>query len=296
LRAVLEEGVWQGELKAKRKDGSTFDALVSVNLVTDADGKPIRIMASCVDITERKRLEQLKDEFIGLVSHELRTPLTVINGCLNTVISEWERLPSGETQQLLRDAVLESESLSYLIENLLELSRVQAQQLALYAEPTDVKTLVSGTITKVKRQAPSHQFTTSIPDGLKSINVDPLRIERILYNLLDNAAKYSPPGSQIKVSVKVEPEHLVIGVSDQGRGLSPGEQARIFSAFQRLENGRPDRVGGAGLGLVVCKRLVEAHGGEIWVESKKGKGSTFFFTLPYRKSPGAGKIIRETTK
>ena len=296
LKAVLEEGVWQGELKAKKKDGSTFDVQVSANLVTDADGKPIRMMASFVDITERKKLEQLKDEFIGLVSHELRTPLTVINGSLSTVLSEWERLPSGEVQQLLRDAVLESESLSYLIENLLELSRVQAQQLALYAEPTDIKTLVSGTLTKVKRQAPSHQFTTSIPDGLQSINVDPLRIERILYNLLENAAKYSPPGSQIKVSVKVEPKRLVIGVSDQGRGLSPSEQARIFGAFQRLENSRPDQSKGAGLGLVVCKRLVEAHGGEIWVESKKGKGSTFFFTLPYGKSPDAGKTIHETTK
>jgi PAS domain S-box-containing protein len=296
LKTILEEGAWQGEIKARTKDGSIFDVQVSANLVSDADGNPFCMMAYFVDITERKKLEQLKDEFIGLVSHELRTPLTVISGCLSTVLSEWERLPSGEVQQLLRDAVLESESLSYLVENLLELARVQAQQLALYPEPTDVKTLVRGTLTKVKRQAPSHQFATSIPDGLQSINVDPLRIERILYNLLENAAKYSPPGSQIKVSVRVEPERLVIGVSDQGRGLSPSEQARIFSAFQRLENSRPDQVKGAGLGLLVCKRLVEAHGGEIWVKSKKGKGSTFFFTLPYGKSTDAGKIIRETTK
>ncbi len=232
------------------------------------------------DITERKKLEQLKDEFIGLVSHELRTPLTVISGCLSTVLTEWERLPSDEAQQLLRDAVLETESLSHLVENLLELSRFQAQQLALYAEPTDVKTLIEETLTKIKRQAPTQKFSTSIPDKLPSVHADPLRIERILYNLLENAAKYSPPGGQIKITVKAEPKYLVIGVSDQGRGLSPSEQARIFSPFQRLENSRPDRARGAGLGLMVCKRLVEAHGGEIWVESQKGKGSTFFFTLP----------------
>jgi len=282
LKAILEEEAWQGEIKAKRRDGSTFDVQVSANLVADADGEPICMMASFVDITERKKLEQLKDEFIGLVSHELRTPLTVINGCLSTVLTEWERLPSGEAQQLLRDAVLESESMSHLVENLLELSRFQAQKLALYPEPTDIKTLVRETLAKVKRQAPLHQFVTSIPDGLQLVSADPLRIERILYNLLENAAKYSPPGSRIKVSARAEPERLVIGVHDQGGGLSPSEQARIFSPFQRLENSRPDRARGAGLGLVVCQRLVEAHGGKIWVKSKKGKGSTFYFTLPLR--------------
>jgi PAS domain S-box-containing protein len=296
LKAVLEEGAWQGELKAKRRDGSTFDVQVLANLVADADGEPFCSMASFMDITERKRLDQLKDEFIGLVSHELRTPLTVINGGISTVLTEWERLSSGEVQQLLRDAVLESESLSHLIENLLELSRAQAQQLALYPEMIDIKTLVRETLTRVKRQASSHQFVTSIPDELQLINADPLRIERILYNLLENAAKYSPPGSQIKVSVNAEPERLVIGVSDHGKGLSSSEQAKLFSPFQRLENSRPDRARGAGLGLMVCRRLVEAHGGEIWVESKKGKGSTFFFSLPRRNGTDVGKVSPETAK
>ena len=282
LKAVLKEDVWQGEGKARRSDGSTFDVQVLANLVTDADGEPFCMMASFVDITERKKLDQLKDEFIGLVSHELRTPLTVIGGCLSTLLTEWDRLSPNEVQQLLKDALLESESLSHLIENLLELSRAQAQQLSLYSEPTDVKNLVKEALSKIKRQAPSHRFVTSIPDKLPSINGDPLRIERILYNLLDNAAKYSPPGSQIKVSVNAEPERLVIGVSDRGKGLSSSEQARIISPFQRLENSRPDQARGAGLGLMVCRRLVEAHGGEIWVESKKGRGSTFLFSLPRR--------------
>jgi PAS domain S-box-containing protein len=296
LKAVLEEGVWQGELKAKRRDGSTFDVQVLANLVTDADGEPFCSMASFVDITERKKLEQLKDEFIGLVSHELRTPLTVIGGCLSTLLTEWNRLSPSEVQQLIKDALLESESLSHLIENLLELSRAQAQQLSLYSEPTDVKTLVRETLSKIKRQAPSYRFVTFFPDKLQLINADPLRIERILYNLLDNAAKYSPPGSQIKVSANEEPERLVIGVSDHGEGLSSSEQARIFGPFQRLEDKRPDQARGAGLGLMVCRRLVEAHGGEIWVESKKGRGSTFFFSLPRRKGTDAGNVSPETVK
>ena len=294
LKTVLKEGVWQGEGKARRSDGSTFDVHVLANLVNDADGEPFCMMASFVDITERKRLDQLKDEFIGLVSHELRTPLTVIGGCLSTLLTERNRLSPNEVQQLHKDALLESESLSHLIENLLELSRAQAQQLSLYPEPTNVKILIKYTLSKVKRQAPPHRFVTSIPDKLPSINGDPLRIERILYNLLDNAAKYSPPGSQIKVSVNAEPERLVIGVSDRGKGLSSGEQTRIFGPFQRLENSRPDQARGAGLGLMVCRRLVEAHGGEIWVESKKGRGSTFFFSLPRTKSVDAGEISLKT--
>ncbi|MHC1578156.1 MAG: MEDS domain-containing protein [Dehalococcoidia bacterium] len=290
LKAVLQEGLWEGEGKARRSDASTFDVQILANLVTDADGTPFCMMASFVDITERKKLEQLKDEFIGLVSHELRTPLTVINGCLSTLLTEWNRLSRSEVRQLLEDALLESESLAHLIENLLELSRAQAQQLSLYAEPTDVKAPVKEALTKIKRQAPSHRFVTSFPNNLQLIEADPLRIERILYNLLDNAAKYSPQGSQIKVSVNSEPERLVIGVSNHGKGLSSAEQARIFGPFQRLENSKVDRTRGAGLGLMVCRRLVEAHGGEIWVESKKGKGSTFFFSLPYRKGTDTDRV------
>jgi PAS domain S-box-containing protein len=297
LKTVLNEGMWQGEGKARRSDGSTFDVQVLANLITDADGEPCSMMASFVDITDRKKLDQLKDEFIGLVSHELRTPLTVIGGCLSTLLTEWNRLSSGEVQQLLKDALLESESLSYLIENLLELSRAQAQQLSLYSEPTDVRTLVREAVSKIKRQATPHRFVTSFPEKLPSMNADPLRVGRILYNLLDNAAKYSPPGRQIKVSVEAEPKRLVIGVSDKGRGLSPSEQARIFSPFGRLENSRPDRARGAGLGLMVCRRLVEAHGGEIWVESRPGKGSTFFFTLPYHtKGIGVHRTGRDRTR
>ena len=282
LKEILDKGAWQGEARAIRRDGSKFDVQVSANLVTDVDDRPICMMASFVDITERRKLEQLKDEFIGLVSHELRTPLTVISGCLSTLLSEWDRLSSSEVQQLLRDALLESDSLSHLIENLLELSRAQAQELSLYWEPTDVTTLIREALSKIKRQVPSHRFVTSFSDKLPLINADPLRVGRVLYNLLDNAAKYSPPGTRIRVAAKAEPERLIIGVTDKGRGLSTGERARIFGPFQRLENSRPDKARGAGLGLMVCRRLVEAHGGEIWVESEKGKGSTFFFTLPYR--------------
>jgi signal transduction histidine kinase len=115
---------------------------------------------------------------------------------------------------------------------------------------------------------------------LPQVYADPLRLERILYNLLENAVKYSPQGGKIRVSVRPEGEYLVIGVSDQGIGISPSDQAKLFAPFQRLEEFRPEGARGVGLGLLVCRRLVEAHGGRIWVESEPGRGSTFFFTMP----------------
>jgi two-component system sensor histidine kinase KdpD len=121
--------------------------------------------------------------------------------------------------------------------------------------------LIRETLTKVKRQNSSHQFVTSLPDELQLINADPLRIERILYNLLDNAAKYSPPGTQIKVSARAEPERLVIGIHDRDRGLSPSEQTKLFSPFQRLENNRPDRARG---GWARANGLPEIGGGSCW--------------------------------
>jgi PAS domain S-box-containing protein len=280
LKAVLQEGAWQGELKGRRSDGSIFDVQVLANLVTDADGEPFCSMASFVDITEHKKLDQLKDDFIGLVSHELRSPLTVIMGAINTVLSEGPHLSEEETRQLLRDAALESETLSHLLGNLLELSRAQAERLVLHAEAIDVKKVIQDAIEGVERQSSAHQFVVNAPQKLPPVYADPLRLERILYNLLENAVKYSPRGGEVKVSVQPEKEQLVIGVSDQGVGISSADQAKLFAPFQRLEESRPGGARGVGLGLLVCQRLVEAHGGRIWVESEPGRGSTFFFTLP----------------
>jgi PAS domain S-box-containing protein len=284
LKAVLDEGAWQGELKGRRSDGSMFDVQVLANLVTDTDGKPFCSMASFVDITEHRKLDQLKDDFIGLVSHELRSPMTVIMGAINTVLSEGDYLSEEETRQLLKDAALESETLSHLLGNLLELSRVQAERLVLHAEAIDVKKVIQDAIEGVERQSSAHQFVVSTPQKLPPVYSDPLRLERILYNLLENAVKYSPQGGEIKVTVKPDKEQLVIGVSDRGVGISPADQARLFAPFQRLEESRPGGVRGVGLGLLVCQRLVEAHGGRIWVESEPGRGSTFFFTLPLQSA------------
>ncbi|MBA7479824.1 Adaptive-response sensory-kinase SasA [subsurface metagenome] len=277
------EEIRDEELEMRRADGGEVWVNLSVRPIRDKEGNVVASRSEIVDITEHRKLDQLKDDFIGLVSHELRSPLTVIMGAINTVLSEGANLSEEETHQLLKDAALESETLSHLLGNLLELSRAQAERLILHAEAIDVERVVQEAVEGVKRQSSAHQFVVSAPQKLPPVYADPLRLERILYNLLENAVKYSPQGGEIKVTVKPNKEQLVIGVSDRGVGISPADQARLFAPFQRLEESRPGGTRGVGLGLLVCQRLVEAHGGRIWVESKPGRGSTFFFTLPLNR-------------
>jgi PAS domain S-box-containing protein len=287
-RFVAGEEIHEQELEVRRADGTSLWVNLSVRPIRDKDGKVAASRSIMVDITEQKKLDQLKDDFIGLVSHELRSPMTVITGAINTALTEAERLSPEETQQLLKDAAVEAESLSNLLTNLLELSRVQAQRLVLYTEAIDVRKIAHEAVDKVKRQAPTpHDFVLQLPRNLPPVYADPLRLERILYNLLENAVKYSPSGGEVRISAKPEAGYLVIGVSDQGIGISPANQAKLFAPFQRLEK-QPVGVRGVGLGLMVCRRLVEAHGGRIWVESKPGHGSSFFFTMPLQ-APSAEK-------
>jgi PAS domain S-box-containing protein len=276
------------ELEARRADGSSVWVSLSVRPIRDKEGRVIASRSIMTDITEQKKLDQLKDDFIGLVSHELRSPMTVITGAINTALTEEERLSPEETRQLLKDAAAEAESLSNLLANLLELSRVQAQRLVLYTEAIKVKKVAQDAVDKIKRQSPTHSFVMKLPGNLPPVYADPLRLERILYNLLENAVKYSPPGEEVLVSAEPQGEYLVIGVSDKGIGISPADQAKLFGPFQRLEK-NSSGIRGVGLGLLVCRRLVEAHGGRIWVESEPGRGSSFFFTMPLSQSAADDK-------
>ncbi len=244
------------------------------------------------DLVALRKLDQLKDEFMSLISHELRSPLTVIMGAVNTALTEYTRLSEQEMRQLLSDASYEAEVLSHLLGDLLELARAQAGQISLYEEPLDIDEVVRDTVAKIKRQSNAHHFMVRTGGKLPLVKADRLRLERILYNLLDNAVKYSPAGGDVKVFAREDGDCLVIGVSDQGIGIPLEDQQRLFEPFQRLGN-KLEGVSGIGLGLVVCQRLVQAHGGRIWVESAGKQGSTFYFTLPvFRETECDGPQVR----
>jgi PAS domain S-box-containing protein len=267
------------EIPIKHKDGTVYILLWnSANLYAE-DGKTvIATIAQGQDITERKRAEQLKDEFIGLVSHELRTPMTVITGSLRTATSAG--ISPKNKRILLQNAIEGAGSLATILENLLELSRYQAGRLQLHRETVDIPSITETVISRLKTRG-ERRFLIDFPTDLPTVEADPIRVERILYNLLENANKYSYEDSEIKVSARKENGKVITRIADNGMGISPGDLEKIFEPFERLEKGGKPRQG-LGLGLVVCKRLVEAQGGQIWVESASGKGSIFSFSLPTR--------------
>lgn len=245
--------------------------------VKDKNGKILRSIGMVHDITEQKQAELIKDEFIGMVSHELRTPLTVIVGSIRTAMTPG--MSQEDIFSLIENAASGADTLALILDNLLELSRYQSKRLILSVEPVPIFRAASGIIEREKAQSPLHSFVLDIPQDLPPVLADPLRFERILHNLIDNAIKYSPEGGEIRISASNDGTCITVSVKDQGVGIAPEDQPKLFEPFQRLETMR-QATQGVGLGLVVCKRLVEAHGGRIWVESEKGKGSTFSFTLP----------------
>jgi PAS domain S-box-containing protein len=274
IARVKDKGYDRFETRHHSRNGQIIDVEVSANFVRDEGG---RFFVFVRDITERKKAEQLKDEFIGLVSHELRTPLTVIGGSLRTAMSEGVSQEDG--RELLQNAAEGVDSLAAILENMLELSRYQAGRLQLRIERVSIADAVKNVIEKLKRQGVSHVFSSEIPGDLPPAEADPVRVERILFNLMENATKYSPEDSKITVSSRMQDGFVVTSIIDRGPGISPDDHVRIFEPFQRLETSQhPTK--GVGLGLVVCKRLAEAQGGWIKVDSEPGKGSTFSFALP----------------
>ncbi len=278
-KSLRSRGNWIGDNILVLKNGEEKIIRSSVTVMRDQNGERMGIVAVIRDITESRKLEQIKDDLLGMVSHELRTPLTVVIGCLNTIITEKERLSPPEIDQLLRDAASESEELNHLLGNFLELSRAQAGRLTLYKEPVRIEQVLARVFERIRQQGYKQRLETEVPEALTPVSADPIRLERIIYNLVENAAKYSPGESDITVFTRPDRGVLVFGVRDRGAGIPEEERDRLFEPFERLEQNQL-KSKGIGLGLLTCRRLIEAHGGRIWVESEVGKGSTFFFSLP----------------
>ncbi|MBN1369870.1 MAG: PAS domain S-box protein [Dehalococcoidaceae bacterium] len=275
---VLETDARQKcEIRMHGRNGSMFYAQLE-SIAAHSTGIQESIRTSLSDITDRKKADHIKDEFIGMVSHELRTPLTVITGAIRTAMLEG--LQPEELSLLLNDAALGAESLADILDNLLELSRYQAKRLLLTVEPIDIHELATSMVEQVQSKSSTHQFIVDKPEYLPPVQADKVRIGLILHNLIENAVKYSPLGGKVRIFFNQDNGCLTVGVSDQGIGISPEDQPRLFQPFQRLERLEQQGIKGLGLGLIVCRRLVEAHHGRIWVESEPGKGSTFYFSLP----------------
>lgn len=221
------------------------------------------------------RQEMLRRNMMADIAHELRTPLTVIRGDLEALLDGVFE-PTPETLASLQEETL---LLSRLVDDLRALAQAEAGQLALERETTDLADLLRGVVASFDLQAESQNqvLRLDLDAGLRPVDADPQRVRQIVANLVSNALRHAPDCGLVVVSAVQQPARVQISVSDNGPGIAPEDLSHVFDRFWR--GGKP-RVEGSGLGLAIARELVRAHGGEIWVESEKGKGSAFFFTLP----------------
>jgi two-component system phosphate regulon sensor histidine kinase PhoR len=244
-------------------------------------GEPRALVLVLFDVTEMRRLETVRRDFVANVSHELRTPVASVRSAAETLRMAMDHDPKAATQFI---DIIERNGrrLGELINDLLDLSRIEAKEYRLKVEPMHLRQLCEKTVAAFAERASSRAMclTVDVPDGLPPAVVDTSAFDRILTNLVDNALKYGPDRASISVSAREMGTKIQVRVSDSGAGIDAKHLPRLFERFYRVDNGRSRDMGGTGLGLSIVKHLTEAMGGEVSVESLPGKGTTFAFTLP----------------
>jgi two-component system sensor histidine kinase KdpD len=222
--------------------------------------------------------ERLRSALLDSVTHELRTPLTAIKASVTSLLTQPE-LSDPQRRELFSVINEESDHLNHLIEEALEMARLDAGEIELKIEPHPIREVIDAAVEASKSLLANHNLEVRLPESLPPVPMDPARIREVLTQLLDNAVKYSPPGTPIVISSEISDRSLLTSVADHGAGIDSFEQALIFDKFYR---GKDQRYGvqGTGMGLAICKAIVEAHGGALGVTSQVGSGSVFHFALP----------------
>ena len=268
------------ESDLRRPDGRLVPVEINFAPLFDAQGMLVNIIADVHDLTRLRMADEMKSTFVSAVSHELKTPVALIKGYASTMRRDdanWDEKTVRDSLQVIEE---ESDRLAELIDNLLDASRAQAGNFKLARVELDIDALVKHVIAKFQPQTKSHALAADVPSDLPLVFADEARITQVLNNLVSNAIKYSPAGGQIRVTSSVTPDTVVISVSDEGPGIAPEDQEHLFERFYRSESAVRKSIPGTGLGLYLCKSIVEAHGGKIWVSGDGQKGSTFNFSLP----------------
>lgn len=233
-----------------------------------------------------KRLDEAKDEFISMASHQLRTPLTSVKGYISMVLEGDVGKVTGEQRKMLHEAFNSSERMVHLINDFLNVSRLQTGKFTIEARPVNLAKLVEQELDSLQTSVASRgmKFAYKMPKNFPEVNVDESKISQVIMNFADNAMYYSRENSTINVKLAVEGEEIVFRVKDTGIGVPKEDQARLFTKFYRASNARTQRPDGTGVGLFLAKKVVDAHGGQIIFESVENKGSTFGFRLKLPKT------------
>jgi PAS domain S-box-containing protein len=260
---------------------------VETSLIETSPGERIGIIAIIRDVTALRELEQAKSDFVSTVSHELRTPLTSIKAYTATLRRRDVEFDDNTKQEFLQVVEEETDRLTRLVSDILDVSRIESGRLELKKRDFDLSKLVRIIINKLQSQAEKHTIKLVSPESIGPVRADPDKIEQVFVNLVENAVKYSPSGGDITVALEEKLRTVECVVSDSGVGIPEEHLPHIFDKFHRVDNRATREIYGTGLGLYVSKSIVEAHGGTIWAESELGKGSTFRFTLPFSSRSSA---------
>jgi two-component system phosphate regulon sensor histidine kinase PhoR len=276
-----------------------FAATVAAVRASDTSGAVVVLH----DITELRKLERVRRDFVANVSHEFRTPLTAIQGFAETLLAgAADDLQNRE--RFLRIILEHAQRLARLTEDLLKLSKMDADRLELEVDRVNTSQFIRGSVETVQHRSAEKGIPIAITppseSQLPDIAGDRRRLAEVLQNLLDNAIQYTLVGGSIQVSAEAQAEEVIFTVTDTGIGIPKADQPRIFERFYRVDSARSREAGGTGLGLAIAKHLVEVHGGRMWVESEVGQGSAFHFSIPKfdskrsnRRTIGAGTVSRD---
>ncbi len=230
------------------------------------------------DITERQRIDRMKDEMLSAVSHEMRTPLTAIIGFVEFML---DNEVDAEQQQKYHEIIAkEVQRLKEMIDNLLTLQRLRAGYGGENFEPVAIWPLLQQTVNLFAQISDKHQVHIDCPSDLPPVRGHGERLHQAMNNLLSNAIKYSPQGGTVTLGARIENGFAVLWVEDEGQGIPPEDLDEIFDRFFQVDIKDERRMGATGLGLPLVKEITNAHGGRVWVESSLGHGSTFFLTIP----------------
>ncbi|WP_437567374.1 ATP-binding protein [Sorangium sp. So ce542] len=286
VRAARGQGMTCEELWFRRRDGSHIPVVVSAGPVRDDQGTILGAIASYEDVTHFIERERLREEWLSIVAHDLRQPLTAITACAGMLS---RRSEAADIRGWSRKILASVQRIERMAEDLLDASKLEARRFSLDRQPMDLCAQLRAAVDLANMERPERAVVLAADEGVPLVHADAARVDQVVGNLLLNAAKYGDPSAPTRVTLSRREAEVEVAIENRGPGIHPDELPKLFQRFQRLTSGPSRRnLPGTGLGLYICKGIIEAHGGRIWARSAPNETTSFHFTLPLSEPPQGG--------